>query len=141
METIGQTQQTAKRDGREGSMNWRCWAVTMASAVGGSLVVWSISRLGDVDLIVRSGDDRRTVALVSVLIMSALAAAAGLALLRILQQRMNNGRAVWTGIASVVFLLSLVGPLGAVTTGAAIVLIGMHTAVYASLMGTAWRRW
>ena len=140
METIGQAaQDTAKRDGLEAT-NWRCWAVTVGSAVVGSFVVWGISRLGDVDLVVRSGDDRRTVGLVGVLVMSALAAAAGMALLAVLQKRIRNGRVVWMAIASAVFLLSLIGPLGAVTTNAVVVLIGMHTAVYVALVGTAWRR-
>jgi hypothetical protein len=122
--------------------SWRCWAWSIGSSVVGALVVWGVSRLGGVDLTVQNGDETRTVGWLSVLVASALAAAAGTALLRILQRQQGaeSGRKVWTWIAGVVFLVSLgLGPLSATTATAMITLSAMHLVVLIALIGAAWR--
>jgi hypothetical protein len=117
----------------------RCLRYTVPGAVVGTLVVWGVSRLGDVDLVVGTGDSARTVGWLSVAVMSALAAAAGSLLLVFLEGRFRRGRAIWTAIATVVLLLSLAGPLGGANTEAVIVLVAMHLVVYLDLVLSAWR--
>jgi hypothetical protein len=118
-----------------------CLKVTVPSAVGGSLAVWVVSRLGGVDLVVRTGDTTRTVGWLSVLVASAVAAAAGTALLAFLEPRVRRARTIWTWLATAGYLVSLVaGPLSATTTTAAICLAAMHTVVWVALVGSAWRR-
>ena len=123
--------------------SWRCWAWPIGSSVVGTLIVWGVSHLGDVDLTVKNGDETRTVGWLSVLVASALAAAAGTALLRILQRQQGAepGRQVWTWIAGVVFLVSLgLGPVSATTATGMITLSAMHLVVLIALIGGAWRR-
>jgi cytochrome bd-type quinol oxidase subunit 2 len=121
----------------------RCWAWAVGSAMVGTLTVWAVSRLGDVDLIVKQGDTTRAVGWPSVLVASAVAALAGMLLLRLLQRRSGErrGRTIWTVVAVVVFLVSLLlGPLSATTATGAICLSIMHLVVLVALAGSAWRR-
>ena len=121
----------------------RCWAWAVGSSIGGTLVVWAGSRLGAVDLIVKQGDTTRTVGWSSVLVASAVAALAGMLLLRLLQRRFGaeRGRTIWTAVAVVVFLVSLLlGPLSATTATGVICLSIMHLVVLVALAGSAWRR-
>ena len=116
----------------------RCLAWTVPSAVAGTLIVWGVSQLGDVDLVVGSGAGARTVGWVGVAVVSALAATAGTLLLA-LMARLPHGRTWWTAVATAVLLLSLGGPLGAATAEAVIVLAAMHVVVWVALVTTARR--
>ena|SRR5689334_15931339 len=115
-------------------------AATVPAATGASMAIWAISRLGDVELAVRSGGDTRTITWTAVLVMSAIFAAVGTATLAFLERRFSRGRRIGVALATVVFLLSLVmGPLAATTVSGAVVLGAMHAAVYGSVVG-AFRR-
>ena len=116
----------------------RCLAWTVPSAVVGTLIVWVVARLGDVDLVVGSGAGSRTVGWVSVAVVSALAAAAGTLLLA-LMARLPRGRDWWTAVATGVLLLSLGGPLGAANAAAVVTLAAMHVVVWVALVSTARR--
>jgi hypothetical protein len=134
---------TLQEDTQSTAGSWQCWAWSAGSPVVGALVVWGVSRLGDVDLTVGSGDQRRTVGVLSVLVASALAGLAGTALLRMLQHQQGTiqGRKVWTAIAGVAFVVSLLlGPLSAATATGMITLACMHLVVLVALLGSAWRR-
>jgi hypothetical protein len=120
--------------------SFRCLLYTVPGAVVGTLVVWAGSRLGDVDLVVGSGDGARTVGWLSVAVTSALAATAGSLLLVAMERRLRNGRVWWTAVATAVLLLSLGGPLGGATTAAVIVLAAMHVVVWVDLVTSAWRK-
>src|SRR4051794_1086672 len=74
------TMTTVKEDLKNTAAPWQCWAWSVGSPVVGALVVWGVSRLGAVDLTVGSGDQRRTVGVLSVLVASALAGLAGTSL-------------------------------------------------------------
>jgi hypothetical protein len=118
----------------------RCLAWPVPPAVAGTLIVWGVARLGDVDLVVGTGAEARTVGWVSVAVVSALAAAAGSLLLAVMARRLRRGRAWWAAVATAVLLLSLGGPLGAANAQAVATLVAMHVVVWVALMSTAWRR-
>jgi hypothetical protein len=66
---------------------------------------------------------------------SLIASLLGWALLALLERRTDLARAIWTGVALVVVLLSLGAPLtGGITTAAAVTLTLMHLAVAAVLI-------
>jgi hypothetical protein len=122
---------------RHGTARW----VAVLPAAASTLLVWALARAAGVDLVVRSGGDTRTVGWPSVLVASTLATVAGLALLAYLEARRDRGRQLWTGVATGVFLASLVaGPASASTVAAGLVLAAMHAAVLAVLLGSAWWR-
>src|SRR4051794_6980666 len=106
MKTVMDTGETSASCAVQG---YRCWWWAVGSSIVGTLVVWGAARLGDVDLSVQTGDDTRAVGWLSVLIASALAATAGMALLRFLQRRFapQRARTIWAAVAVVVFLLSI----------------------------------
>jgi hypothetical protein len=118
----------------------RCGQVAVVSSASSALVVWALARAAGVDLVVRSGGGTRTVGWVSVLVASTIATLAGLALLALLDARLDRGRQVWTGVATGVFLASLVaGPAAATGPAAGVSLGAMHAAVWLVLLQTAWR--
>jgi hypothetical protein len=125
---------------RSRRLTGRCTGVAVVSSTTATLLVWALARAADVELAVRSGGGTRTVGWLSVLLASTLATLAGLALLGYLEARQDRGRQVWTGVATGVFLASLVaGPASATSVAAGVTLGAMHAAVFAVLLETAWR--
>jgi len=93
------------------------------------------------DLAVRSGQDTHQVGLVSVLVTAAVVSVAGLGLLRFLERRRPRALRTWTVIASAVWLVSLLGPLGAADLASGLALGSLHLAVGAVvLIGARWTR-
>jgi uncharacterized paraquat-inducible protein A len=89
---------------------WRA-GVVVATVVA-ALLAWLVANLIDASAVqVRMQDKVTTVNGVSVLIVSALAALAGWALLAVLERMSPSGRRIWTVIAAIVLLLSLTMPL------------------------------
>lgn len=98
--------------------------------------VWGIAeQLLDIDLVVRRNEHtEQQVASLAVTLTSLGAGFAGWGLLALLERWTGNARTVWTVIAAVVFVVSLLGPLAAVTPAATAVLMGMHGIVAATLL-------
>jgi hypothetical protein len=114
--------------------------MAVVSSATSTLLSWALAHAYDVDLVVRSGGGTRTVGWPSVLVASTLATLAGLALLTYLEARRDRGLQVWTGVATGVFLASLLaGPVAATGLAAGVVLGAMHTMVWLVLLETAWR--
>jgi hypothetical protein len=129
---------TSRRRGRWAVTGCRRTAVLSSAAT--TSIVWALARAADVDLVVRSGGGTSTVGWASVLVASALATLAGLALLEALERRQARGRQVWTGVAIGVFLASLVaGPAAATGVAAGLTLAAMHAVVLVVLLDAAWR--
>ena len=111
-------------------------AITVTGATVGALALWLVeTRLIGVDLAVRTGDVVQPVTGVSVV---ATALVAGLAatlsawlLTRIAPRRC---RTVWTVLASAVLLVSLLGPLGATSPAAVVLLVALHLLVGLALL-------
>jgi hypothetical protein len=86
-----------------------------------------------IDLRTGHGAHPTSIGLAASIVVSILAAAAGLAVRRLLRQRSNPDR-TWTTIALVVLAVSLLGPLGATTAAAGVALAGLHLAVGATII-------
>jgi hypothetical protein len=115
----------------------RARAVAVAGATLAALGVWAVAvPLLGADLLVRpGGGSAQRVGAGAVAAASLIPALLGWALLALLERRTARARPVWTGVAVVVLLLSLGGPLTAGTTTASkAVLVLMHLAVGAVLI-------
>jgi hypothetical protein len=102
---------------------------TALLAMALSTVVWLLAvPVGGVDLRVGEGADAQTVALPSILVVSAVAVFAGALTRRVLARR-ARGVLIWNVVAGLALLLSLAGPAGAATSGAWLALTAMHLVV------------
>lgn len=103
-----------------------------------ALLVWlAADPLAGIDLAVRqtAGSAIQHVGPVSVVIAAVAAGLAAWGLRAILDRAGERGRTIWTAIALVALLLSLVGPLVADATMAVkVVLVSMHVAVAAAVV-------
>ena len=109
--------------------------ILIVMAAGLAAAVWLMAKAAGIDLAVHSGDGSRPVGLVSVIVTVVVVALVAAGLLRVLERRTTNGLRTWTVIALVVWALSFLGPLSAMTVGAGLVLATMHLTVGAVLVG------
>lgn len=105
------------------------WPVAVTAAGVAALVWCLVTQVASVDLAVREGSGVREVNLVSVVVTALVVALAGAGFLRVLQRRTRRGLAIWTVVAVVVLVLSLVGPAGAVSWSAGLGLAMLHLVV------------
>jgi hypothetical protein len=106
--------------------------INTVSAAAGMWVV--ATYIGGVDLAVRQGSGVMQVGLVDVVLATLVAAAAGWGLLALLERRTPRARSIWTAVALVVAVVSLLGPLGGETAEATTALSVMHAIVAAILI-------
>ena len=99
-------------------------AMAAATALGGLL-----DPVLGVDLAVQQGDDVVRVENLAITLSSLAAGLLGWGLLELLERRSSRARRTWTVWAAVVFAVSLLGPLGAETAGAAAGLVSLHALV------------
>jgi uncharacterized protein DUF6069 len=130
-----QVQQVEQRVGVRGR-RWRDdWPVAVAAAVGAA-VDWTVAtQLAGVDLAVGSGSSTQRVGVVSVVVCAIVVTVAASGLLRMLEARTAHARRIWTAVALVVGLLSLVGPLGASSLQAGLSLVSLHAVVGSVVLG------
>ena len=98
--------------------------------------VWVLAEALGVDLAVqRRPGSIEPVGPAAVLLSSLVAALAGWAALAVLEHVVARARTAWTGLALLVLVASMVGPLaGGTSTAAKAALAGMHLAVAAVLV-------
>jgi hypothetical protein len=94
-----------------------------------SALGWWTARLSGIDLAVRSGSGTQHVNVVSAIVVAMVAAFVGGMALRVLARRTDAALKVWTIVAYACLAVSLVGPLGATTLAAGLVLVGLHLMV------------
>ena len=108
----------------------RRW-LTVLAAMAAATATWGVAEsLLDIDLAVRRAE--QTVQEIDSLAVTLTSLAVGLAawaLLEVLERRTSNARLIWRLIASGVLVISMVGPLAAVTPAATTVLLIMHALV------------
>jgi hypothetical protein len=111
-------------------------------AAGAAAVGWVLAtQVASVDLAVRARSGTQHVNVVSVVVTAVVVAMAGAGLLRFLERRTTHAVRTWTVIASVVWVLSLAGPLGARTVAAGLWLAALHVVVGSVVMGWVVMGW
>ena len=110
--------------------------LAVLAATVATLALWVAAvPVAGVDLVARNGGTEQTVTPVAVGVSTVLAGLAGWALLAVLERFTARARAVWTGVAGLALLLSLLGPLsGGVGTTATLTLVAMHLLAAAVLV-------
>lgn len=105
-------------------------AVVVGMAVVAAVGAWLLwTQVAGVDLVVRTGDSAQAVGTVAVVVSTLVPTVFGAGLLRFLERRMADGLRVWTMLASAVFVVSLLGPLGATTATGGLALASLHLLV------------
>ena len=104
-----------------------------------ALVVYFIARAVAGDLVVKTGDSTQTVGAVAVVVTVLFVSLLGWGLLALLERFTAKGRTIWTVVAIVFLLLSLLGPLGGTDTGTKVSLALLHLLVGAVII-TAFTR-
>jgi hypothetical protein len=108
---------------------------TAAAAAACAVVTWFfVAVLPGVELVVRTGAGPRSIGGFAVALTAAVAAYAGMLALRVLVRSTERGLALWTALVLVVATVSLLGPLAAVTTSAALALATLHSVVAAVVL-------
>jgi hypothetical protein len=117
----------------------RAAAVVVATAVAAEVVFLAVHQAGGVDLAVRNGGTVTHVGAAAVVAVSLLVALAAWGLLALLQRMSGRGRRIWTIVATVIFVVSLLGPLGGETASATLGLAALHLTVAAVVIpGLRW---
>jgi hypothetical protein len=110
---------------------WLAVVASMASATA----LWGIAEsLLGIDLVVRVGDGTKHIDSLAVTLTSLAAGFLAWASLTLLERRTARARTVWRALTVTVLLVSLTGPLSAVTSSAMVVLLLMHLVVGAILV-------
>jgi hypothetical protein len=125
-ETMGQLVEERVRR-RPGS--WRDDLPVAATAAVVAGLGWACERLAGIDLAVRTGSGTQHVNVVSVIVTSVVVAMVAGGLLRVLERRTPDALRIWTMVAGGVLVVSLAGPLGAVTLDAGLALATLHVLV------------
>ncbi|ADL46817.1 DUF6069 family protein [Micromonospora aurantiaca] len=110
--------------------------LTVFAATAAALLGWVVAvPIAGVELIARSGSTDQRVTPVAVVVSTLLAGLAGWALLALLERLTARARTVWTVVAGLVLLVSLLGPLGGGVGGAAtLTLVALHLVAGAVLI-------
>jgi Family of unknown function (DUF6069) len=110
-------------------------AAAVLAATAGGLLVWFVADpLAGTNLTVGTGSSARAIGPGAVALVSALAGLAAVGLAVVLSRLAARARPIWYTVAVAVLVLSLSGPLGAVTLGAGLALAAMHLVVGATLI-------
>jgi hypothetical protein len=107
---------------------WKMRAMAIVDAIVLNVIFLLAGRLVTGDWPVATvGDDDQSIGVVAVILVTALVGLVAWGLLALLERMTGNAKSIWTAIAVVVLLLSLLGPFGSgVGTSSKIVLALMH---------------
>ncbi|KAB1927978.1 hypothetical protein F8271_29240 [Micromonospora sp. ALFpr18c] len=113
-----------------GTSRARTRAIAIVAAVVGAVVVWLIAKAAGAELKVDQGSGPQDVSVFAVVLTAVFAGLFGWALLALLEKFTARAKAIWTTVAVVVLLISLVLPLLVdATTGTKVALVLMHLTV------------
>ncbi len=116
---------------------WRTDVAAIVAAVVCAMVMWTCTvLLADTQLIVRLGGETQVVGGGTVGVVAGMSALVGLTVLRVLEQVVPRGLEVWTALAVVTTLVSLLGPLSAASGSTAGTLAGLHGVVAAVVIAS-----
>lgn len=113
----------------------RRW-VTVLAAMAAAVLAWTVADpLLGIDLLVDGGaGPAREVGQLAVCLTALAAGLAGWALLSVLERTTSRAHTVWRVLASATLVVSLAGPLAAVTAEATVTLVVLHVVVGAILV-------
>lgn len=111
------------------------WLTVLAEMSAASLLYAIAGPLLGINLAVRVITGVQTVEALTVVVFSLLIGFAGWGLLTVLRRLTIHGTTVWRVVASLVLVVSLLGPLGATSMAAGVVLVAMHLVVGGLLLG------
>lgn len=113
------------------------WVVVLLGMLG-ALAVWAVGTLtGVASVVVDTGAAMQQVTAVSVVVASLVAGLAGWGVRIVLgriDRNVARARVIWLLLSGAVLLVSLLGVMGATTTGALLVLLAEHLVVGLVLM-------
>lgn len=128
----------ADREEQRGRVPWSTDLVIVVAAVVSVLVAWLfMARLTGVELTVSTGDTVQDVDGLAVVVAAAAAALAGVAGLRVLERLTSKALPIWTVVAVLLAVGSVLGPLSATTAAATATLIGLHAVVAVVVIAAA----
>lgn len=107
----------------------RAQALTIAAAATVAIAGWIVVRLVGVDLLVKNGDHTEKIGLPAAALVSVAAGFCGIALLALLERFTGRPRRAWYLTATIVLLVSFLGPLSAATVAAGFALTALHLLV------------
>ncbi|HYH11183.1 MAG TPA: DUF6069 family protein [Thermomicrobiales bacterium] len=128
--------QIPNRIDRAISEPWQVRAMAIVDAIIANVLVLIVGRvvIGDYP-VATVGDDDQTIGFAQVILVTALVGLVAWGLLALLERVTARAAAIWTTIALVVFLLSMLGPLdGGVDTSSKVVLALMHIGAAATII-------
>lgn len=115
---------------------WQLRAMTIVAALVMNAVILSIGRLVNGEFpIATMGSDDQSIEFALVLVVTALAGLVAWGLLALLERTTSRAQMIWTAIAIIAFVLSLLGPLGSgVNASSKVVLACMHAGAAATII-------
>lgn len=107
---------------------WQIRTMAIVDAIVLNVVILIVARVVNGEYPMATvGDDDQTIKFAQVIVVTALIGLVAWGLLALMERTTARAKAIWTAIAIVVFVLSLLGPLGSgVNTSSKVVLACMH---------------
>ncbi|HET6562116.1 MAG TPA: DUF6069 family protein [Marmoricola sp.] len=133
---MSSTDQNTRNPSRVGPP-WSADLGGVVAAVVCALVTWGSARLAGVEPAVERGGEVQEIGGAAVALVAGASALVGLTALRLLERSTSRALRLWTGLAAVVTLVSLLGPLSATTTAATGTLLSLHAVVAAVVIASA----
>lgn len=115
---------------------WQKRAMAIVAAIVANVIILIVGRVvnGEFPVATVGGDDQ-TIGFAQVIVVTVLVGLVAWGLLALLERRTARAKAIWTAIAVIVFVLSLLGPLGSgVNTSSKVVLACLHVGAAATII-------
>lgn len=115
---------------------WQIRTIAIVDAIILNIVILIVGRVVNGKYPMATvGDDDQTIKFAQVIVVTALIGLVAWGLLALLERTSARARTIWTAIALVVFVLSLLGPIGSgVNTSSKVVLACMHIGAAATVI-------
>ena len=115
---------------------WHVRAMAIVAAIVANVVILIVGRavVGEFPR-ATVGDDEQTIGVAPVIVVTALAGLVAWGLLALLERTTSRATAIWTAIAVIVLVLSMLGPLDSgVNTSSKVVLACLHLGAAATII-------
>lgn len=115
---------------------WQVRAMAIVDAIAANVVILVVGRVVNGEFPMATvGSDDQMIGFAQVIVVTVLVGLVAWGLLVLLERTTSRAKAVWTAIAVIVFVLSLLGPLGSgVNASSKVVLACMHLGAAATII-------